>query len=110
MVGSISDWYEVSFDDDFIHIKVEPPDRDEINASIRWDEIIRICFKTGGLYESDEILIFIRSRPESYLIPSEAFGGADLWGEIVGRDLFDATLAIKAATSPGGELFCWPKD
>ena len=109
MVGPIKEWFHVTFDVDSIHIHIGVPERDEIRESFSWSEIIRICFKTGDFLSSDEIYIFIKSRPESYLIPTEADGGSSLWGEIIDRGLFDAELAIKAATSPADELFCWPE-
>lgn len=69
--------------------------------------IIRVCFKAGDLYNPDEVYIFTNERPESYLIPAEASGADALWNEIVWRKLFDAELAIKAASSIN-ELFCYP--
>lgn len=109
MGAPLSEWFHVSFDDNSIYIHIHAPGREEIKTSLFWSEIIRICFKTGDFLDPDEIYIFVNTRPESYLIPTEADGGADLWGEMIERGLFDAELAIKAATSSGGELFCWPK-
>jgi len=57
----------------------------------------------------DDIYLFTHLRPESYVIPTEAHGGPELWNEIIERGLFDAKLAIEAATSVGG-VFCWPPD
>jgi len=56
---------------------------------------------------SDEIYVFTTQRPESYLIPTEAKGGSELWSEIIRRGLFGPELAIKAASSVEG-LFCCP--
>ena len=109
MVGPIEEWFHVTFDEDLIHIHIDIPDQEERRESFSWSEIIRVCFKTGDFMSPDEIYIFIESRPESYLIPTEADGGSLLWGEIIDRGLFDAELAIKAATSPADELFCWPE-
>lgn len=58
---------------------------------------------------SDEIYVFTTQRPESYLIPTEAKGGGELWSEIMRRKLFDPELAIKAVTSID-TLYCWPAD
>ncbi|MDF1539772.1 MAG: hypothetical protein P1Q69_12800 [Candidatus Thorarchaeota archaeon] len=110
MVSPIKEWFHVTFDDSKIHIHVEAPGLEEWKASISWSEIIRVCFKTGDFTSPDDIYIFINSRPESYLIPTDANGGADLWGEFINRGLFDAELAIKAATSPEDSLFCRPED
>lgn len=109
MARQIEDWFHVTFDEDLIHIHIDIPEREEVRESLSWSEIIRVCFKTGEFMHPDEIYIFIKSRPESFLIPSDADGGTLLWGEIIDRGLFDAELAIEAATSPPDELFCWPE-
>jgi hypothetical protein len=89
-------------------MEMSAPGSEEWREHIEWNRIVRVCFKTGDLLESDEIYIFTDERPESYLIPTEASGGLDLWNEIIRRALFNAELAIKAASSPAGELFCDP--
>jgi hypothetical protein len=104
-----SDWYTVEFDDEHIHLHVSPPGREPWEAEIAWADIVRVCFKAEDLFVSDGIYLFVRQRPESYAIPTEALGGAELWGAIVHRGLFDAGLAIRAATATN-ELFCWPPD
>lgn len=109
MAGPIEEWFHVTFDNDLIHIHIDAPGQAEIKESFHWSEIIRICFKTGDFLISDEMLIFIKSRPESYQIPTKVDGGSDLWAEIIERGLFDAELAIRAASS-SEELFCWPED
>jgi hypothetical protein len=61
------------------------------------------------LFVSDGIYVLTSQRPESYVIPTEAEGGPELWSEILRRGLFDPQLAIEAMRSPGG-LFLWPPD
>ncbi len=56
---------------------------------------------------SDGIYIFTQSRAEAFVIPTEAHGGQEFWAEILRRGLFDAELAIRAATSVAGD-FWWP--
>lgn len=109
MASPLEEWFHVTFDDDLIYVHIHAPEQEEFKSTITWSEIIRVCFKTGDFMTPDEIYIFIKSRPESYLIPTEADGGTDLWGEIINRGLFDAELGIKAATAPEGSLFCWPE-
>jgi hypothetical protein len=58
---------------------------------------------------SDGIYVFTRERPESYVIPVEASGGAHFFDELITRRLFGAELAIEAASTTEG-LFCWPPD
>ena len=103
----VSDWYTVEFDEDTIRMSARPPERDAWTQEICWDLIIRICYKAEGFLASDGIYIFTSERPESYVIPLEATGGQELWGKIIGRGLFDAELAIRAAMSEEG-IFCWP--
>ena len=55
----------------------------------------------------DEVYFFTSLRPESYLVPMEASGAASLWGQVIERGLFDAELAILAASAIEG-VFCWP--
>ena len=38
----------------------------------------------------------------------EAVGAQELWFEIINRGLFDAKLAIEAASGVEGKLYSWP--
>lgn len=102
----LREWYSINFDNSAIALQVNPPDGVAWEATILWERIIQICFKTGDWFESDEIYIFTDERSESYLIPTEAQGGQELWYEILERKLFDPTLALEAATKTK-ELFCF---
>ncbi len=101
----LREWYFVGFDDSTIALQVSPPNGIAWKETIAWDRIIQVCFKTGDWMESDEIYLFTDERPESYVIPAEAEGGHALWSEILARKLFDAEMAIQAATTTD-ELFC----
>ena len=103
----LSAWYHVRFDAEKIYRNAEPAGSTAWADELEWKDIIRICFQAGDLWTSDELYIFTNQREESYLIPLEAEGGLELWNEIIQRGLFDATLAVKVATSGEG-LFCWP--
>jgi len=104
---ALADWYSVTWDETAVHLDVAPPGRDRWKASFEWATVIRVCFKCEGILASDGIYVFTTGRFESYVIPTEASGGSALWGEILRRGLFDAELAIRAASTPEG-LFCWP--
>ena len=106
---SLETWYHVSFDKDYIYRNVEPPEREKWTDYLQWEDIIRICYHPGDFLETDELYIFTKEREESYLIPLEADGAQELWGEILERKLFDAELAIKIMTKSDG-LYCWPKE
>ncbi len=103
----LSDWYHVRFDDRAVYRDVAPPDRDPWSDEVPWADIVRVCYRTGNMFESDEIYLFTSTRAESYLIPTEADGGSQLVGELIHRDLFAAELILEAVTTEG-ELFCWP--
>lgn len=103
------EWFQVRFDPALITLQVNPPSRPAWEAQIKWERIIRVCFKTGGWDSPDELYLFTDERPESYLIPMIAVGADALWDEILRRKLFDAELAIKAASSTD-KLFCWPAE
>lgn len=104
------DWYRVSFDENNVYINIKIPNKKEETDQFQWKDVIRVCFIPYSFYSPDEIYIFTNKRKESYLIPTEAFGGLELWNEIISRNLFDAELAIKAATGNEGELYCWPEE
>ncbi|MBW4613715.1 MAG: hypothetical protein KME21_10635 [Desmonostoc vinosum HA7617-LM4] len=106
-MSSLCEWYAVGFDDSAIALQVNPPNGIAWQETIQWERIIRVCFQTGDWSESDVIYIFTDERPESYVIPTEAQGGQALWYKILERKLFDAELAIEAATTTN-ELFCYP--
>ena len=103
----LDEWYAVEFDAEEVRLSASPPNMTAWQQSFRWDEVVRVCFQSQDFLLSDELYIFTSQRPESYLIPLEASGAAELWGEIIHRGLFDARLAIQAAQSHD-ELFCWP--
>jgi len=105
----LSEWFFVTFDDKAVQMRAELPGRQAWSQGFHWDTVIRVCFKAEDMLVSDGIYVFTTVRPESYVIPTEAQGGPELWSEILRRKLFDASLAIEAAQSTGG-LYCWPAD
>lgn len=104
----LENWYTVRWDKERIYREVSPPGKDPWNDSLRWSDIERICFEATDLYDSDHIVVFTNQREESYLIPTEAKGGGELWNEIINRKRFDSKLACEAASAIGG-MFCWPE-
>ncbi len=98
----------MNFDEMAVHRQVTPHGSDGWADSFYWHDIIRVCFQAGGFLEQDEVFIFTNQKPESYQIPMEAIGAAELMGELSRRGLFKAELLLKAMQG-GGELFCHPK-
>ena len=107
LVG-LQDWFHVSCNNDGFNIDKQASGYDHHVDHVLWGDIIRICFVPAEyFFDQDEIYIFTKHQPESYLIPLETDGALELWHMIIELDLFDAKLAIKAACSSGG-LFVWP--
>lgn len=105
----LREWFRVEFDESGVRMDVRPPGRAPWKASFAWADVQRTCFKAEDDSVSDGIYVFTRLRPESFVIPTEALGGPELWSEIIRRGLFGAELAIKAATEVG-TMSCWPPD
>ena len=103
----LRDWYHVRITDTGICLEVVPPSRAAWQAEILWADITRVCFKAEGGLQSDAWYFFTRHQPESYAVPVEADGGEALLDELLKRKLFDAKLAIRAASALD-EVFCWP--
>jgi hypothetical protein len=103
----LAEWFHVTFDEESIHLDVSPPKSEPWTAHFPWSSIERIAFKAEELYTSDGIYFFTSLRPESFVVPTQADGGAELWAEVLRRGLFDAELAVEAAASVGG-IFVWP--
>ncbi|MBE0526598.1 hypothetical protein E4H12_15995 [Candidatus Thorarchaeota archaeon] len=103
-------WFEVSYDAENITISRRKLLVLKSVKMIPWARIIRICFLAGDQIRFDEVYIFTDERPESYVIPLDAYDGLQLWNEIIKRGLFDAELAIKAASASSDELLCWPPE
>lgn len=105
----LSDWYHVTFDDERVTVRAEPPWRRPWEQQFAWGAIERVVFKAEGRSASDGIYVFTSDRPESYVIPTEAEGASSFWDELITRGLFDPDLAIEATASMQG-IFIWPSE
>ena len=105
----LSEWFKVRFDDTHAYRDVRPPGREPWADAFAFADIERVCIKTADFLGTDELFVFVRTRPESYVIPTEAEGGLDLLNELIRRGLLDAQVAIDAALSTQEELHCWPR-
>ena len=104
----LENWFSVTWDDEYIYRDVAPPGKAAWSDKFKWHDIERICFQATDYMYPDDIYFFTTERPESYVVPTEAKGGSELWAMVIEKRLFDAELAIKAVTSSKG-LFCWPE-
>lgn len=100
-------WFRFWFDEQGVHRQARPLGQPAWADSLAWADIERVCVEMADLFEPDTLYLFSRLRPESYVFPLESEAGQDLLNELIRRQLFDAKLAIEAAT--GGGLFCWPE-
>ena len=103
----LAEWYHVDFDENNIYRRVEPPERAAWSDQLGWNDIERVCFAAGDLFDSDELWFFLTGRESGYVIPTEADGGKALVNEVLRRNLIPAMLMIQAASSVD-KLFCWP--
>ncbi len=106
---SLSDWFSISCDVDGATISATPPGGEPWSSRFEWIDVNRVCFKAGGVFESDAYYVFTATRPESYVVPSEAAGGPEFLDQLMARGLFPAEVAIEATMLPEGDLLCWPK-
>ena len=109
MSQPLSEWFSVEFDAEAVSVTARPPGREPWAQSFRWADIERVCFKAEELGTSDGVYVFTRLRPESFVVPTEARGGAEFWAELIRRGLFDPELAISAASAVSG-TFWWPSE
>ena len=103
----LAEWYHVHFDDRAVYRDVAPPGAEPWSDEFAWGDVVRVCFLTGSLFESDELYIFTSMREESYVVPTEAAGGQALVDELLRRELFSTEMMIEAVGTEG-QLFCWP--
>ena len=100
-------WFRVRCDEHGLTFGASPPGGVSWSEEIAWGDIVRVCYLTGGPFESDELYLFTTGRAESYVIPTEANGGKELVDALLGRGLFSPDLMLEAVATEG-ELFCWP--
>lgn len=99
------DWYHVTWDAHSFTRAVRPPGRPAWQDQAAWADIVRVCLEMEGWLGSDSLHVFTRRRPEAYTLPLAAPDVSALLAELIHRGLFDAELAIQAASAEG--LFCW---
>ena len=103
---SLKEWFKVAIDELGFSLDVRPPGGEPWTARILWSDVVRVCLKPEGLELSDGIYVFVRQRPESYVIPTEAEGGSELLFALADHGLFKHELIVEAMTGSG--LYCWP--
>jgi len=107
-MDTIHEWFVVHFDEHAIHLVVHPPEEAAWEQHIAWEQITRICFRTGRWPASGDLFLSTSEKPDGYLIPIDADGGKALWSAIRVRGLFSDAMADEAV-GVLDELFCSPR-
>jgi hypothetical protein len=71
-------------------------------------DVVRVCFKDGGIYRSDALFIHVRERSEPVVVLIEARGGSLFFGALCERGLFPPHVLRGALGVVGGQAHCWP--
>lgn len=103
----LNELLSVQCDDDGVKILVLDRLYPASNQDFAWGDIARICFKDGGLYSSDFIIIQLRGR-EPVVVPTEAAGGSEFLGALAERGYFPEEVWRRAVGETGGGIHCWP--
>lgn len=104
----LSEWYFVQFDEQNVYVNANPPNKESWAYQFEWQSIQRVCFEDGGLRQSDCLYIWVQNQERAYMIPTEASGGSELFGELNKRGFFPDDLMKQAASSTDGGLYCYP--
>ncbi|HTD04062.1 hypothetical protein [Undibacterium sp.] len=99
----------VEFDDNEVRVIVLEQLEATWNQEFRWNDIDRVCFKDGGLYSSDVILIELKGRQTPAVILTEARGGNDFFGALTDRGYFPEEVWRRAMGETSGAMYCWPQ-
>lgn len=106
---SLNKCLAVEFDADIVCVHVLQRISASWEQAFRWDEIVRVCFKDGGIYSSDILFIELRGREKPAVVPTEARGGSEFFADLCGRGLFPLDVMRSAIRETGGKTHCWPQ-
>ena len=104
----LNELLRVDWDDEFIRVKVIEELEDAFNQEFRWSEIVKVCFKDEGIYNSDLLFIEVVGRSKPFVVPTEALNGNEFFGLLHERGYFPAEVMTKAIRSTDGGTYCWP--
>jgi hypothetical protein len=100
--------FAVEFDDADIRMRVLAYADASWNQQCRWSDIVRVCFRDGGLHFTDRLYLELRDRAQPIEILLEAKGGDELLQELGRRGLFPQPVFGEAVRSTDGGMYCWP--
>ena len=106
----LDEMLSVEFDEAGVRTRVLAKLDQSWNQSFNWSEISRVCFKSDGLQGSDSIIVQLRQRDKTVVIPIDARGGSTCCGTLCERGYFPGEIWRKAAGDTTGGTHCWPPE
>ena len=100
----------VEFDDETVTVRVVERMDPEFNQTFRWEDIIRVCVKDGGMDASDIIYIDLRGHSKPAIVLTEAAGGSQFFGALCDRKFLPEEVWRRAMGETGGAMHCWPPE
>ena len=100
----------VEFDDREIRVIVLERLDPAWNQAFEWSNIRRVCFKDGGMWDSDYVYISLREPDVVRTIPTEARGGSEFFGALCDKGFFPEQVWRRAVGETGGGMYCWPEN
>ncbi len=97
--------FAVTYDDAGVHL--EATGAEPWRAELPWATIERVCFEGADFTSSDVVYLFVRGRPESYVVPVECVGGSRLLLELAERAVIPWEFVTSCAMGTG-KVLCWP--
>lgn len=104
----LSEWFFIEFDQSTVFVRAHPPHQDAWQYQFSWANVCRVCFKDGGLSQSDGLYVWITGQEESFVLPTEASGDSAFFLELNQRGLFPDDLMKQAAGATDGGWYCHP--
>lgn len=104
---NVAELVSVEFNEDTVRLQPLEPETAPA-LEFPWAAIRRVCFRDGGIYQSDLIALELQEQLQPALIPLRAKGAPALFAQLVGRGLLPETLVKAALGSADGGFYCWP--
>lgn len=104
----LSERLQVEFDEVEVRVRAVDGLDSDWNQAFRWADITRVCFRDGGLWASDCILVVLSDRERAAVVLTEAKGGSEFFGALCDRGLFPLKVRRTATGDTSGGTHCWP--
>ena len=98
----------VEFDNESVRVRVLERMEKDWEQCFRWEDIVRVCFKDGGIYGSDILFIDLRNTSKPAIVLTESLGGNEFFGALCGKGFFPDHVMRAAIGETGGGMHCWP--